>query len=115
MAETLAETTHKLELSRKRDARMRNQMHEIQGVIVQKAVSVLSAGVLGAMKHYNVRNELAGFPWKLGVWGATSLVQVFTGGMIQKAAGAVADQTLGIYTYEAIATGKVVAGGEDLD
>ncbi len=94
-----------------RDARHRMKMRRIEGAIVRKSVVTLSAAGYGALHRFGIKDDVKGFPWKMGVWiGATLVEALVSSPLVQNIAAGVSDSTMAVYTERSIATKSFVAG-----
>ncbi len=109
-ATSLTEANQKLEAAEARNQRAKLGTKTLEGVLVRKSMVVLTSTSFGAMRKFKVPTTIKGFPWKLGVWTLVTGVEALSKGMVQQAAGGISDTTMGIYLYDATATGSVIAG-----
>ena len=99
-----------LEAAHRRDAKHRDIMKRLQHSLIRKAGITLTAATYGAMRRHSVPLAIKSFPWKVGVWFGSTLVEAMTKGGVQAVAGAISDTTMASYTENAIATGSLIAG-----
>jgi len=91
--------------------RHRTKMRSFEHAIVRKGVVTLAAGGYGAMHRLGVKDDVKGFPWKMGVWlGATLVEALASNPIVQNVAAGVSDATMAVYTERSIATKSLVAG-----
>lgn len=96
--------------SQNRDARHRMQVKHFEAALVRKAAVSMAAGAYGVAQRSGVKNDIKGFPWKMGVWLGATLVEALSKGMVQSFAAGVSDATMAIYMENAISTKTFVAG-----
>lgn len=102
-----------LERAQATQKRHRTEISELKSGLVRKSVIAMTAAGYGLAAKMGVPMAVKGFPVKLGVVAVTTLVEVFSKGMVQRTAGAVSDISLGLYTEAAIRSGSLVAGEGD--
>lgn len=94
-------------------ARHRQHIKTFERGLIRKASVSLAAGSLGTIKRMGVKDDLHGFPWKLGLWlGATVGEALSRGALMQAFCAGVSDATMAIYIENAIVTKSLVAGDE---
>ncbi len=113
MADKLSEVQSRLEAAQSRIQRDKNNTKHLESALVRKSVGAMSSGIYGAMNRFGVPVTIKGFPWKLGVWVGATVMEALTRGMVQAASGAVSDNTMGIYIYDAVTKGTVIAGDDE--
>jgi hypothetical protein len=93
--------------------RHRMKMRTFENALIRKAAVSVSAGAFGVMKRNAVSDEIQGFPWKLGLWVTSTLVEALSGSqVITNFAAGVSDATLAVYLKDAIQNKTLVAGEE---
>lgn len=110
MAHSLTEANAALASAHSRDQRHKQTIQRLEAALVRKVTGTVLAGTYGAMKRAAVPNTIKGFPWKLGTWTLFQLAEALTSGMVQAAAGAMADATMHVYTHDAVAGATLIAG-----
>lgn len=82
---------------------------------VRKGMVALTSGVYGALHRYGVRDDIAGFPWRLGVWTLATITEALSRGAVQSTAAGISDASMAVYLERAIATDSLVAGDNNDD
>lgn len=93
-------------------ATARVRVRSLEQSITRKASGVTAASVLGVMKRQGVRDDLGGFPWKVGAAALAQIGEAMTKGNTQAALAGIADAITAVYVENAIATGSIIAGGD---
>lgn len=94
-------------------ARHRQHVKTFERSLIRKASVSIAAGTFGTMKRFGIKDDLHGFPWKLGVWlGATVIEALARGPLVQSFAAGVSDATMAIYIDQSIANKTLIAGDE---
>lgn len=104
---------HSSALARAQAVTQRHRQHvkQFERALIRKASVSLAAGTYGAMSRFGIKNDLHGFPWKMGVWlGATVVEALARNPVVQSFAAGVSDATMAIYIDQSIATKSLVAG-----
>lgn len=99
-----------LERLRESNQRARAKTTALEQNIVRKALISGTGAALGYASKKGVREELGGVPVKLGLAALGALGELLLKGAAQRAAGAVGDASLAIYSHEAMQEGTFVAG-----
>lgn len=95
-----------------RDLRYRQKVKGFENALVRKASVSLTAATYGTLQRYAVKNDVGGFPWKLGVWLGATLVEALSGSQVLTSFSAgVSDATLAIYMDRTISQ-KTFIGAE---
>ena len=115
MADSLKAITARLDAAQSRIARDKTQTRNLEGALLRKSMVTLSSSVYAAMNRYKVPVAVKGVPWKLPVFAIATGVEVMTKGMLQHAAAGISDNTLGIFLYDAISKGTLIAGADEAD
>lgn len=103
------------QLARAQATNARHRMHvkSFERSLIRKASVSIAAGTYGTMKRFGIKDDLHGFPWKMGVWlGATVVEALSRNQMVQSFAAGVSDATMAIYIDQAIVNKTLVAGDE---
>jgi hypothetical protein len=106
--------THALAAAQRAHAtnqRNRMKMRAFENALIRKAAVSVASGAFGVMQRNGVKNDVQGFPWKLGLWVTSTLVEALASSQtVTNFAAGVSDATLAVYLERAIATKTLVAG-----
>ena len=93
----------------------RLKVQNLENLVVRHASGIGTAALLGTLNRMQVRNDIAGFPVKLGIGAAALLGEGLTKGATQAALAGVAGASLAIYVERAVSQNTLVAGDFDPD
>lgn len=80
-----------------------------QGAI-RHGTGLMTGAAYGVLAMKGVRNDIGGFPWKLGVYGVALIGEAALKGSASAACSGVGIATNAVYTYNAIRSKTLIAG-----
>jgi hypothetical protein len=93
------------------NARQRMKMRAFENALIRKAAVSVTACGYGVMKRHSVSDEIQGFPWKLGIWVGSTLVEALAASqVVTNFAAGLSDATMAVYLKDAVQNKTLIAG-----